>query len=123
MPSLEQQLADGIKQQSLNITEEQQQKLIQFVALLSKWNKVYNLTSIRDKKEMVTLHLLDSLIVLPFFDGAKVSPIKSVLDVGTGGGIPGIPLAICLPNIEFVFLCSVEWIFLQGLADTFDLLA
>ena len=104
MPSLEQQLADGIKQQSLNITEEQQQKLIQFVALLSKWNKVYNLTSIRNKKEMVTLHLLDSLIVLPFFDGAKASPIKSVLDVGTGGGIPGIPLAICLPNIEFVLL-------------------
>ena len=104
MPSLEQQLADGIQQQSLKITQEQQQKLIQFIDLLSKWNKVYNLTSIRDKKAMLTLHLLDSLIVLPFFNGGKGSPIKSVLDAGTGGGVPGIPLAICLPHIEFVLL-------------------
>lgn len=105
MPSLEQQLYDGIGQQSLAVSDEQQQKLIQFIHLLSKWNKVFNLTSIRDEKEMVTLHLLDSLVVLPFFieDGHKQS-IKTVLDVGSGGGIPGIPLAICLPNIKFILL-------------------
>ena len=67
MLSLEQQLSEGLIQQSLDIDKTQQQKLIQFVHLLSQWNKVFNLTSINDKKEMVTLHLLDSLVVLPFF--------------------------------------------------------
>ena len=105
MSSLEQQLSSGIAQQSLAIDESQQQKLIQFVHLLSQWNKVFNLTSINDKKDMVTRHLLDSLVVLPFFTENSKS-IKTVLDVGTGGGIPGIPLAICLPDMHFVLLDS-----------------
>jgi len=108
MSSLEQLLSEGIEQQSLVISEVQQEKLIRFVHLLEKWNKVYNLTSIREKKEMVTLHLLDSLVVLPFFmtkvSNKEGSAINQVLDVGTGGGIPGIPLAICLPDINFVLL-------------------
>ena len=108
MPSLEQQLSDGITQQSLKVSDEQQHKLIQFIHLLDKWNKVVNLTSIRDKKEMLSLHILDSLVVLPFFSAENTkqedSPIKTVLDVGSGGGIPGIPLAICLPDIDFVLL-------------------
>ena len=108
MPSLEQQLSDGITQQSLKVSNEQQHKLIQFIHLLDKWNKVVNLTSIRDKKEMLSLHILDSLVVLPFFCAENIkhegSPIKTVLDVGSGGGIPGIPLAICLPDIDFVLL-------------------
>ncbi|MCU7833886.1 MAG: 16S rRNA (guanine(527)-N(7))-methyltransferase RsmG [gamma proteobacterium symbiont of Taylorina sp.] len=104
MGSLEQLLAAGLAQQSLSIGDEQQQKLIQFVHLLHKWNKVYNLTSIRDKTEIVTLHLLDSLSILPFFTEEGTPLAGKVLDVGTGGGIPGIPLAICLPDIDFVLL-------------------
>jgi len=106
MDDLEQCLTDSLEQQSLMISDEQLQRLIEFVHLLNKWNKVYNLTAIRDKKEMVTLHLLDSLSVLPFFIEKEALSVKKVLDVGTGGGIPGIPLAICLPEIDFVLLDS-----------------
>lgn len=105
--SLNRLLADGLKEQSEGLSQIEQEKLLQFVALLNKWNKVYNLTSIRDPKEMVSLHLLDSLVMLPFFNNKDLpeqEKIKRVLDVGTGGGIPGIPLAICLPDIEFVLM-------------------
>jgi len=105
--SLHQALATGLQQQGQNIDPLQQDKLIQFVELLSKWNKVYNLTSIKKPYDMIHLHLLDSLVMLPFFDNPQSgsdSSIKQVLDVGTGGGIPGIPLAICLPDIHFVLM-------------------
>lgn len=108
--SLSAQLALGLQQQGQNIAQAQQDKLIQFVKLMAKWNKVYNLTSIRQPQEMVPRHLLDSLVMLPFFtqDGSEDSndqqTISKVLDVGTGGGIPGIPLAICLPQIDFILL-------------------
>ncbi len=105
--SLKAQLADGLQQQGQDIAQVQQDKLIQFIKLMAKWNKVYNLTSIRQPEEMVTLHLLDSLVMLPFFtaeSSEESSHITKVLDVGTGGGIPGIPLAICLPQIDFVLL-------------------
>lgn len=101
MSALETLLAEGIRQQSLVLGEAEQQKLLQFVTLLKKWNQTYNLTSIRNPEEMVTLHLLDSLVMLPFF---REQGIERVLDVGTGGGIPGIPLAICLPHIDFVLM-------------------
>ena len=106
MSSLSLQLAQGLEQQGLDIDSSAQYKLLQFIELLDKWNKVYNLTSIRNKSQMITLHLLDSLIVLPYFAVSQVEQKKSlrVLDVGTGGGIPGIPLAICLPRTEFVLL-------------------
>ncbi len=102
MSSLSTILDNGLKEQNQEIARAQQEKLVRFVELLNKWNKVYNLTAIRDPKEMMTLHLLDSLVMLPFFSGN--TPIKKVLDVGTGGGIPGIPLAICLPEVDFVLM-------------------
>ena len=102
MEALQQQLQSGIQQLELDIPAAQQQQLLNFIQLLQKWNKVYNLTSIREAHKMVDLHLLDSLVILPFFQ--QQTDIHRVLDVGTGGGIPGIPLAICLPDIEFVLL-------------------
>ena len=85
-------LSHGISQAELKISEQTQQKLLDYLALMQKWNKVHNLTAVRDADEMVTLHLLDSLAVLPFIDA------NNLLDVGSGAGLPGIPLALCLPQ-------------------------
>jgi len=115
--SLKNLLADGLRQQSADletvdcitkIGQSEQHQLIQFVLLLNKWNKVYNLTSIRDPAEMVTLHLLDSLVVLPFFSAGH--EITRVLDVGTGGGIPGIPLAICRKKFALFRQSLHNWV-------------
>ena len=93
-------LAKGIAEAGLPIDEQKQQKLLAYLALMQKWNKVHNLTAVRDADEMVTLHLLDSLVVLPFVDG------KALLDVGSGAGLPGIPLAICLPDLKVTVIDS-----------------
>lgn len=93
-------LEKGIKDAKLDISEQTQEKLLDYLALMQKWNKVHNLTAVRDVDEMVTLHLLDSLVVLPFIDA------KSLLDVGSGAGLPGIPLAICLPDLKVTVIDS-----------------
>jgi 16S rRNA (guanine527-N7)-methyltransferase len=72
--------------------------LSSYIAELSKWNKAYNLTAVRDSKAMVTLHLLDSLAASPWLYG------KNILDVGTGAGLPGIPLALVQPDVKFTLL-------------------
>jgi 16S rRNA (guanine527-N7)-methyltransferase len=93
-------LVSGLESLNLSIDEGKVEQLLGFIKLLEKWNKAYNLTAIRDKEAMVRLHLLDSLAIVPFIEG------KRVIDIGTGAGLPGIPLAIYLPNIEFVLLDS-----------------
>ena len=87
--SLRKMLADGVQELELPLTDAQIDQMMAYLSLLSKWNSVYNLTAIRDPKEMVKQHLLDSLSAAPAFVGAK-----NVLDVGAGGGLPGMMLAM-----------------------------
>lgn len=93
-------LDSGIKDIGLALSEEQVEKLMSYLTLLQKWNKVYNLTAIRDPKEMLIKHLLDSLAIVPHIQGERL------IDVGTGGGLPGVILAICYPEKEIDLLDS-----------------
>lgn len=102
MSELRQQLEEGLKQLGLSLSEAQIEHLLVYRDLLARWNKTYNLTAIRDPKEMVALHLLDSVAVSPHLP----TGIKTVLDLGSGGGLPGIPLALLHPEIEFTLLDS-----------------
>jgi 16S rRNA (guanine527-N7)-methyltransferase len=95
-PAAERALAAGLD--ALHLNAELREPLLAFLRLLEKWNRAYNLTSIREPEKMVTHHLLDALAVRPFLRGARV------VDVGTGGGIPGIPLALASPEREFLLL-------------------
>ncbi|MDD1631388.1 MAG: 16S rRNA (guanine(527)-N(7))-methyltransferase RsmG [Methylococcaceae bacterium] len=93
-------LVSGLKSLNMPLAEDKIEQLLGFIKLIEKWNKAYNLTAIRDREAMVRLHLLDSLAIVPFIEG------KRVIDIGTGAGLPGIPLAIYLPEIEFTLLDS-----------------
>lgn len=88
-------LEEGVDELGLDLSEAQLDKLLDYVALLGKWNAVYNLTAIRDPRQMLIQHILDSLSIVPHLVGRSPS---SVLDVGSGGGLPGIVLAIVLPD-------------------------
>lgn len=90
-----------LDQTHLNLSTDQKKQLIDFVLLLDKWNKAYNLTSVRDPNEMLIKHILDSLVVSPYLQG------QQFIDVGTGPGLPGIPLAIANPDKQFVLLDSL----------------
>jgi 16S rRNA (guanine527-N7)-methyltransferase len=100
--SYEDKFKAGVLAAGLNLSDAVQQKLLDYLALIQKWNKVHNLTAVRDPDEMVTLHLLDSLAVLPFIQA------KTLLDVGSGAGLPGIPLAICLPELKVTVIDSSQ---------------
>ena len=93
-------LQQGVEQLPVVVSTEQQQQLMDYLRLLIKWNKAYNLTAVRDPNEMVIRHLLDSLTVLPWIKG------NVILDVGTGAGIPGFPLSIMYPEKQFQLLDS-----------------
>lgn len=93
-------LDNGITKMALSVSTDIQQQLIQYLELLHKWNKIYNLTSVRNKKMIVSVHLLDSLAIVPYITGSRI------LDVGTGAGLPGIVLALCFPDKEFVLIDS-----------------
>lgn len=94
------QLAQGLHVLGIDLSHAAQNKLLAYVALLDKWNKTYRLTGLKDPSLAVSHHLLDSLAILPFVEGA------TLLDVGSGGGMPGIPLAIARPERRVVLLDS-----------------
>ena len=93
-------LAEGLQAFDLELSEAQQRQLLGYLELLGKWNKVYNLTAVRDPAEMLTHHLLDSLsVITPLRRHTAGRPLR-VLDVGSGGGLPGVVIAICCPELR-----------------------
>lgn len=90
-------LTQGLKQFDLQSLDT---PLLEYLLLLNKWNAAYNLTAVRDLESMINKHILDSLAILPWIKGARI------LDVGTGAGLPGIPLSIAKPDMQFVLLDS-----------------
>ncbi|EEG9608767.1 16S rRNA (guanine(527)-N(7))-methyltransferase RsmG [Salmonella enterica] len=85
----------------ISLTDHQKNHLVAYVGMLDKWNKAYNLTSVRDPAEMIVRHILDSIVVAPYLQGQRF------IDVGTGPGLPGIPLAIVLSDAHFTLLDSL----------------
>ena len=101
LQSLLRELEDGLGQMQISLDDHQKQTLLGYLQLLSKWNRVHNLTAVRDMQQMVSRHLLDSLSILPFVDG------DSLTDVGTGAGLPGIPLAVAKPHMNVTLVDCV----------------
>lgn len=98
---LEQRLNELLAQTELALSDQQKQQLLALVGLLHKWNKAYNLTSVREPEAMLVKHIMDSLVVSPWLQG------KRFIDVGTGPGLPGLPLAIINPDKHFFLLDSL----------------
>lgn len=104
---LARQLQQGLVDMGLSLSDAQQTGLIDYLQLLDKWNQAFNLSAVRDPREMVSRHLLDSLSLLPRIQQLSAGKTGvTVLDVGTGPGLPGIPLALTLPEVNFVLLDS-----------------
>jgi len=104
MDYLASQLASGVEALNLHsvVTAEMQSQCLAYLTLLQKWNKVYNLTAVRDPQEMLVLHLLDSLSVLPYIQTGNL------LDVGSGGGLPGLVIAITRPDVQVTTIDTVQ---------------
>jgi 16S rRNA (guanine527-N7)-methyltransferase len=127
---LQLRLAAGVGALDLNLSDAQQQQLLSYMDLIQKWNKVYNLTALRDPQEMLTHHLLDSLSAIApllrhlrggaFVEGGACS----LLDVGSGGGLPGVVIAICCPQIKVTCVDAVskKAAFVQQVAASLKLL-
>ena len=116
-------LKSGAAELGLSLSDAQLEQLLGYLALIQKWNKVYNLTAVRDPQEMLTHHLLDSLTaVAPLVRHTHGQPAK-VLDVGSGGGLPGIVLAICRPELDVSCVDTVgkKAAFIQQVAATLKL--
>jgi 16S rRNA (guanine527-N7)-methyltransferase len=99
--SLEAQIAEGLAAMGIDLPAPARARLARHLELIAKWNRVHNLTAVRETDQMVVLHLLDSLAALPHLEGAE-----TILDVGTGPGLPGIPVAIARPDARVTLLDS-----------------
>ena len=129
--SLEHALREGANALGLDLSEAQITQLLDFLALLQKWNKVYNLTAVRDPQEMLTHHLLDSLAAVPPLrrhvaqtgQSSAARPGARLLDVGSGGGLPGVVFAICCPEVDVSCVDTVakKAAFIQQAAGTLGL--
>lgn len=97
---LERELSNGLNALDQNFAPGTNEKLLRYVSLISKWNRVHNLTAIRDPARMISHHILDSLAIIPFIKGPRL------LDVGTGAGLPGIPVAIACPGLAVTLIDS-----------------
>jgi 16S rRNA (guanine527-N7)-methyltransferase len=105
--NLEAGLRSGAQALGLGLSDEQIQRLLDYMALIQKWNKVYNLTALRDPADMLTHHLLDSLTaVAPLARHTQGQAVR-LLDVGSGGGLPGVVLAICMPELNVTCVDTV----------------
>ena len=103
----QQRLAEGATALGLNLSAAQHAQLLAYLDLLAKWNKVYNLTAVRDPAEMLTHHLLDSLAVIAPLVRHTQGGAARVLDVGSGGGLPGVVIAICCPEMSVACVDAV----------------
>lgn len=95
------QLAEGLAELGVKLDAAQSDRLLAYARLLAKWNRVYNLTAVRDENQVITHHLLDSLAVLP-----RLGTAASLADVGSGGGLPGLPLAMARPAMQVTLVES-----------------
>jgi 16S rRNA (guanine527-N7)-methyltransferase len=121
--NLESGLRSGVQALALVLSDTQIQRLLDYAALIQKWNKVYNLTALRDPADMLTHHLLDSLTAIaPLTRHTQGQPLR-VLDVGSGGGLPGVVLAICMPelNVTCVDTVAKKAAFVQQVAVSLKL--
>ncbi|PUE12571.1 16S rRNA (guanine(527)-N(7))-methyltransferase RsmG [Limnohabitans sp. T6-20] len=121
--NLEEGLRLGAKALNLNLSDEQVQRLLGYMALIQKWTKVYNLTAVRDPADMLTHHLLDSLTAIAPLSRHTQGQPRKVLDVGSGGGLPGVVLAICMPelNVTCVDTVAKKAAFVQQVAVSLKL--
>ena len=100
-------LRQGVAQLGLSLDDATQAQLLRYLDLLAQWNRVYNLTAVRDPADMLTQHLLDSLAILPALRRHTQGAATRVLDVGSGGGLPGVVLAICQPEVAVTCVDTV----------------
>ena len=121
--NLEAGLRSGAQVLGLSLSDEQVQRLLDYMVLIQKWNKVYNLTALRDPADMLTHHLLDSLTAIAPLSRHTQGQATKVLDVGSGGGLPGVVLAICMPelNVSCVDTVAKKAAFVQQVAVSLKL--
>ncbi len=116
-------LTNGLQALSLALTEIQQRQLLDYLALIQKWNRVYNLTALRSQEEMWSHHLMDSLAVIPALRRHAAGRSLKILDVGSGAGLPGVVIAICCPEhrVECVDTVAKKAAFIQQAAASLGL--
>jgi 16S rRNA (guanine527-N7)-methyltransferase len=120
---LTESLSAGVQALGLSLSLDQHKQLLDYMALIQKWTKVYNLTALRDPADMLTHHLLDSLTAIAPLTRHTQGQAVRVLDVGSGGGLPGVVLAICMPelNVNCVDTVAKKAAFVQQVAATLKL--